>query len=231
MPKERSWLHIQMRAVGRGDGVVLETDRLVLRRLTLEDLDAMSSFYADPAVRRFFPEGTLTREETLEELEWILDVYYERYGYGLWATVDKRSGDVIGRCGLLPFKVVRATTQAGLALEDPDEHPSPDDRYEVEVAYLLARDRWGRGFATEAAAAIVAYGFEHLEVERSDQPHRPGQRCVGLGRETMRHDDRRRGRARRRRDPPPRDHPHGLDLRRSIGCAGPVPRRASRWCW
>jgi [ribosomal protein S5]-alanine N-acetyltransferase len=166
MPKERSWLHTRMRAVGRGDGVVLDTDRLVLRRLTLEDLDAMASFYADPAVRRFFPDGTLTRDETLEELEWILDAYYERYGYGLWATVERRSGDVIGRCGLLPFKVVRATTQAGLALDDPDEHPSPDDRYEVEVAYLLARDRWGRGFATEAAAAIVAYGFEHLEVDR-----------------------------------------------------------------
>jgi ribosomal-protein-alanine N-acetyltransferase len=155
-----------MRAVGRGDEVVLETDRLVLRRLTLEDIDAMSSFYADPVVRRFFPDGTLTREETLEELEWILDVYYERYGYGLWATVERQTGDVIGRCGLLPFKVVRATTQAGLALEDPDEQPTPDDRYEVEVAYLLARERWGQGFATEAATAIVAYGFEHLEVER-----------------------------------------------------------------
>jgi ribosomal-protein-alanine N-acetyltransferase len=155
-----------MRAVGRGDEVVLETDRLVLRRLTLDDIDAMSSFYADPAVRRFFPDGTLTREETLEELEWILDVYYERYGYGLWATVERQTGDVIGRCGLLPFKVVRATTQAGLALDDPDVHPRPDDRYEVEVAYLLARERWGRGFATEAAAAIVAYGFEHLDVDR-----------------------------------------------------------------
>jgi ribosomal-protein-alanine N-acetyltransferase len=151
---------------GVGDGVVLETDRLVLRRLTLDDLDALSSLYTDPAVRRFFPEGTLTRAETLAELEWIIDVYYGRYGYGLWATVDKQTGDVIGRCGLLPFKVVAPTSPARLTLEDPDEHPIDGDRYEVEVAYTLARDRWGHGFATEAAAAIVEYGFEHLDVER-----------------------------------------------------------------
>lgn len=59
---------------GVGDGVVLETDRLVLRQLTLDDLDALSSLHADPKVRRFFSGGTLTREETLAELEWIIDV-------------------------------------------------------------------------------------------------------------------------------------------------------------
>jgi ribosomal-protein-alanine N-acetyltransferase len=144
---------------------VLETDRLVLRDLTLADLDGLSRLYADPDVRRFFPEGTLTRDETLEELEWIIDVYYRRYGYGLWATVDRSSGEMVGRCGLLPWKIVHPTTSR-LELTGPDEDPRDDDRYEVEVAYLLAKERWGHGLATEAARAIVDLAFRTLDVPR-----------------------------------------------------------------
>ena len=68
---------------------VLETERLVLRHLTLDDLDELAALYRDPEVRRYFPEGTLTYEETREELQWCIDVYDCRYGYGLWATVRK----------------------------------------------------------------------------------------------------------------------------------------------
>lgn len=147
-------------------GVVLETERLILRRLTLEDLDVLAGLYADPEIRRFFPEGVLDRAETREELEWIIDVDYVRYGYGLWATVERSSGEVIGRCGLLPFKVVAARAPGNLALDGPDAHPRPVDRYEVEVAYLVARHRWGEGFAKEAARAIVDHAFAHLGLDR-----------------------------------------------------------------
>ena len=54
---------------------VRETERLILRRLTMEDLDALAAIYRDPEVRRYFPEGTLTHEKTREELEWIINVY------------------------------------------------------------------------------------------------------------------------------------------------------------
>ncbi len=148
------------------DGVILETERLILRRLTLDDLDVLATLYADPEVRRFFPEGVLDRDETREELEWMIDVDYARYGYGLWATVERSSGEMIGRCGLLPFKVVASNADGNLALDDPDADPGPDDRYEVEVAYLLARRRWGEGFATEAARAIVDHAFARLDVDR-----------------------------------------------------------------
>jgi [ribosomal protein S5]-alanine N-acetyltransferase len=145
---------------------VLQTERLLLRRLTIDDLDRLADLYADPEVRRFFPEGTLTRDETREELEWIIDVYYARFGYGLWATIERRTGELIGRCGLLPWKVVAARSPEHLGLEGPDERPNPGDRYEVELAYLLARERWGRGLATEAAIAVVDHAFEHLDVAR-----------------------------------------------------------------
>jgi ribosomal-protein-alanine N-acetyltransferase len=125
---------------------ILETQRLTLRRLTMEDLDALAAIYRDPEVRRYFPEGTLTYEETKEELEWIIDVYYGQYGFGLWATTLKETNAFIGRCGLLPWTI--------------------EERSEVEVAYLLAKPYWGRGLGTEAAQAILNYGFEHLHLSR-----------------------------------------------------------------
>ena len=53
----------------------------------MNDLDDLALIYRDPDVRRYFPEGTLSYEETREELEWIIDVYYDRFGFGLWATI------------------------------------------------------------------------------------------------------------------------------------------------
>jgi ribosomal-protein-alanine N-acetyltransferase len=128
------------------DDFVLETDRLILRRLTLDDLDALAELYTHPAVRQYIPEGVLTRDETREELESILRRQYGGYGYGLWATILKESGAFIGRCGLLPWE-----TDAGL---------------EVEVAYMLDEPYWGRGLATEAARAIAEYGFARLGLKR-----------------------------------------------------------------
>jgi [ribosomal protein S5]-alanine N-acetyltransferase len=125
---------------------VVETARLVLRELVPEDLDDLAALYADPEIRRYFPEGTLTYEETREELEWIIEVYYGRYGYGLWATVLKETGTFIGRCGLLPWQI--------------------DGRTEVEVAYLLDKRYWGRGLAIEAARGIVDHAFATLPVDR-----------------------------------------------------------------
>jgi ribosomal-protein-alanine N-acetyltransferase len=145
--------------------LVLETERLVLRHLTSSDLDALARIYRDSEVRRYFPEGTLTYHETSEELEWIIDVYYRRYGYGLWATVLKESGAFIGRCGLLPWKVVSGP-DGRPGLDGADEEPDPAARVEVEVAYLLAREYWGRGLATEAARAIVAHAFGTLRLTR-----------------------------------------------------------------
>jgi ribosomal-protein-alanine N-acetyltransferase len=145
--------------------VVLETERLILRLFTPEDLDALAALYADPEVRRYFPEGTLTRDETQEELAWIIDVYYARFGYGLWATVLKRSGAFIGRCGLLPWAVVPGP-EGMLELDFVGDDGDEPDGVEGEVAYLLAREHWGDGLATEAARAIVGYGFERLGVSR-----------------------------------------------------------------
>ncbi len=125
---------------------ILETNRLILRRLVLEDIDALFALYSDPEIRRYFPEGTLTYEETKEELEWFLNGHPEHPELGLWATIHKETGQFIGRCGLLPWEI-----------EEQDE---------VEIAYMIAKEFQGQGLATEAALAILQYGFEKLELSR-----------------------------------------------------------------
>jgi RimJ/RimL family protein N-acetyltransferase len=125
---------------------ILETERLILRHLTRADLDPLYALYRDPEIRRYFPEGTLTYEETRDELEWYLNGHPAHPQLGLWATIHKASNQFIGRCGLLPWTI--------------------DQRQEVEVAYLLAKEYWGQGLGTEAAQAILNYGFEQLQLSR-----------------------------------------------------------------
>ena len=125
---------------------ILETDRLLMRRLMASDLDDLYALYRDPEIRRYFPEGVLTLEETREELEWFLNGHPDRPELGLWATIHKPTGQFIGRCGLLPWTI--------------------DGVDEVEIAYLIAEPWQRQGLGVEAARALVRYGFETLGLRR-----------------------------------------------------------------
>ncbi len=125
---------------------ILETPRLLLRRQVPEDLDALWELYCDPEVTRYIPDAPKTREEAREELEWHMNGHPRRPELGLWAAVLKENGEFIGRCGLLPWTLER--------------------REEVEVAYTIARRWWGKGLGSEAARAVLHYGFETLGLER-----------------------------------------------------------------
>lgn len=124
--------------------IVIETERLILRHLALDDLDALAAMYADPQFMRFL--GDLrTREETRSGIE-CWQRQYETRGYGFYATVLKEEDRLIGRCGLL--------------------HQTIDGAAAVEVAYGLSPAYWGRGLATEAARAIKNYGFQQFGFPR-----------------------------------------------------------------
>lgn len=125
---------------------ILETERLLLRRLVMDDLDALYKLYSDPEIRQYFPEGVLNYEETREELEWFLNGHPKHPELGLWATIHKPSGKFVGRCGLLPWTI--------------------EGRHEVEIAYLLDKEFWGQGLASEGALAIRDYAFKKLGLPR-----------------------------------------------------------------
>ena len=146
--------------------IVLETPRLILRHFTPDDLDDLAAIYGDPAVMRYIGSGAVkTREQTAAMMEfafidnahaWSIQTLarvpqltraIERDAhFSLWATIYKPDNTLIGRCGLLSWDL--------------------DGRKEVEVGYVLAKEYWGRGLATEAARASRDYGFEVLGFDR-----------------------------------------------------------------
>jgi ribosomal-protein-alanine N-acetyltransferase len=126
---------------------VLETARVTLRRLRPDDLQPLFALYRDPDIRRYFPEGTLTLEQTKAELDWFLTGGGPAHaGLGLWAAIEKDSGAFIGRSGLIPWEI--------------------DGKTEIEIAYLLAKSHWGQGLGAEIARGLLRYGFETLRLPR-----------------------------------------------------------------
>jgi [ribosomal protein S5]-alanine N-acetyltransferase len=122
---------------------IIETPRLLLRELTDADHEALFEIYQDPRMNRFIGGPPPPREEYWQKVRETWPAYYARHGFGLWATVRKEDERLLGRCGLLSQEV------------DGERH--------VEVAYALAPEFWGHGYATEAARAIRDHAFRTLD--------------------------------------------------------------------
>jgi RimJ/RimL family protein N-acetyltransferase len=128
--------------------IFLETERLVLRRFTEDDVDNLVELDSDPDVMHFITGGRPTprREVESDVLPMFLD-YYERFaGYGFWAAMERSSGRFVG---WFHFRPVAAA------------HPS-----EVELGYRLLKSVWGKGYATEGSRALMHKGFAELGVQR-----------------------------------------------------------------
>jgi RimJ/RimL family protein N-acetyltransferase len=124
--------------------VVLETERLILREFDEEDAAVFYVLGSDPAIIRFTGDPGLT---SLEHAREVLRSHpladYQNYGFGRWACVHKETGSVIGFAGLKFL----------------------DDLKEVDIGYRLLPAHWGLGLATEAARAVLDYGFRKLHLE------------------------------------------------------------------
>lgn len=124
--------------------VVIETDRLVLRRWDPSDAEPFATLNADTRVMEFFP-NTLSRNESNAIID-IIETRINQHGFGFWAAEIKSPKTFIGFIGLnvpgysLPF--------------------SPC----VEIGWRLAYDYWGKGYATEAARAALTFGFEKMHL-------------------------------------------------------------------
>src|SRR6266566_1827769 len=128
--------------------VFLETQRLVLRRFTMADVDNLVSLDADPDVMHFVTGGMPTARDEIENelLPGFLDYYEQFEGYGFWAAIEKATGEFLG---WFHFR--------------PREEAGPD---EAEVGYRLRKSAWGKGYATEGSRALISKGFADLGVRR-----------------------------------------------------------------
>ncbi|WP_207455544.1 GNAT family N-acetyltransferase [Herbiconiux sp. SYSU D00978] len=124
---------------------MLETPRLILRRWRDADRAPFAALNADPEVMRYFP-ATLDRQQSDAFVDRI-EQHFDEHGYGLWALEHRGSGEFLGFVGLK------------LALFEAHFTPAP------EVGWRLARAAWGQGYASEAATAALAAGFERFGLD------------------------------------------------------------------
>lgn len=123
---------------------ILETERVYLRQLTQADYEALNTLLQDEEVMYAY-EHAFTPEEVQEWLDKQLKRYLED-GIGLWAIISKETGEFLG--------------QAGLTWQETDQER------ELEVGYLLKKEYWHQGYATEAAKACKEYAFYVLGQNR-----------------------------------------------------------------
>ena len=147
----------------------IETDRLVLRRMTEADLPFYTRIHSDPEVARYIGPGRpRTVEETRRWFDLIIETY-ERFGLGQLAVVRKADGALVGRCGTSFLEVGPSPPGGG----DPPGYFTLGEApagmattLERELGYTFDRPAWGHGFAREAARGVHAYVIEKLGVER-----------------------------------------------------------------
>ena len=119
--------------------VKLETDRLLLRWFREEDFPEFLAMSTDPEVMKFLGGKPQTEIEAWKSMAAFMGHWYFR-GYGVWAVEEKSSGKLIGRIGLM----------------NPAGWPG------FELGWTLARDAWGKGYATEGARRALAYAFTEI---------------------------------------------------------------------
>jgi RimJ/RimL family protein N-acetyltransferase len=118
----------------------LTTERLALRRMTDRDLDWLASLYADADVTQYLG-GLKTRDQVADMMRTRIIEYYDTHpGLGVWMTIERATGDQIG------FHLLNNIQGETI----------------IQVGYGLLKPAWGKGYATEMAAAVLRYGFEDL---------------------------------------------------------------------
>jgi RimJ/RimL family protein N-acetyltransferase len=124
--------------------ILIETERLLLREITLEDKEELFKLHSNPEVQRYTGEPVV---ESIQEMEKAIGTRindYEKFGYGRWATVLKDGMQFVGWAGLAYL-------------------PEFD---EIDLGYRFLPKFWGLGIATEASHAILTYGFETLQLKK-----------------------------------------------------------------
>ena len=136
---------------GRGDRPFedlpeLETERLLLRKMRLDDARAMFAYASDPEVTRYVLFETHRSIEDSEAFLRLAVEGYERGDFGGWGVVLKDSGAFVGTCGV--------------------DYGYAPEHARAELGYVLSREHWGKGLIPEAVRAVIRFGFGRMELNR-----------------------------------------------------------------
>lgn len=123
---------------------MLETERLVIRKFTMDDLSKLIELRSDEAVNKYLGGKRLQNPEGIEKrMQFYIDCC-EKFGFGMCAMIWKQTGEMFGWSGLQPL----------------------ENTGEIEVGYGMAKDFWRKGIGYECAKAWLEYGFEKANLER-----------------------------------------------------------------
>ncbi|MBT8301112.1 MAG: GNAT family N-acetyltransferase [Maribacter sp.] len=125
-------------------GIIIETERLLLREITLDDKEALFKLHSDPEVQKYTGEPVVKSIEEIKKAIETRIIHYKEYGFGRWATILKSGKQFIGWAGLAYL-------------------PEFD---EIDLGYRFLPEYWGLGIATEASRAILNYGFDSLKLKK-----------------------------------------------------------------
>ncbi|WP_417298652.1 GNAT family N-acetyltransferase [Eisenbergiella porci] len=123
---------------------ILQTDRLIVREMTEEDLDALYRIYDQPGIEDVMDGLSEDREEERAYVRAYIERAYPFYGFGLWMLAERESGRCVGR--------------AGFFMREGFDEP--------ELGFIIAREAQRKGYCMEACGAILEYGFRELGFER-----------------------------------------------------------------
>ncbi|TWT13209.1 GNAT family N-acetyltransferase [Planomicrobium sp. CPCC 101079] len=128
---------------------ILETERLMLRKLALEDMEDMFEYASEPIVSRYVPwEVHKSPEDTKAFLAFMMESYEQKKKL-TWAIELKSDKKMIGTIDFINWM---------------------PKRHKAELAYILSHNYWGKGFMAEAAGALLAYGFGEMELNKVEAP-------------------------------------------------------------
>jgi RimJ/RimL family protein N-acetyltransferase len=123
---------------------IIETERLILRTWSNDDLHALYSINQDLKVMKYFP--SLQSLDATKNFIDKMKFHFEKYGYSLYATIRKDTSEFIGFVGLSKVAF--------------NAHFTPT----IEIGWRLSSKHWGKGFATEGARAVLDYAFRELDI-------------------------------------------------------------------
>ncbi|HBS48387.1 TPA: GNAT family N-acetyltransferase [Candidatus Dependentiae bacterium] len=126
---------------------ILETNRLILRNFVMEDDKVLLEIFADGGMPPLPQFGPLDIDYARGFINRMIESY-KNNGFGLWAVIEKSTGDLIGYCGIHKVKI-----EVSAKVEE-----------KPELAYRIYKKLWGKGFATEAAKSVCDYAFNILKL-------------------------------------------------------------------
>jgi [ribosomal protein S5]-alanine N-acetyltransferase len=140
---------------------VLETKRLVLRKVTKEDAKSILKYLSDEVVMKYYGlEPFKSIDDALDEISWYQSIQNNKTGIR-WGITLKEQGIVLGSCGF---------------------HNIVSQHFRTEIGFELSKEQWGKGIALEAVEAIIRYGYEHMNFQRIEAliepPNRASQKLV-----------------------------------------------------